>query len=134
MCQVIEQNHRFHLASFVLVKSLDECFSFLGWSCFGFEGFFVCLFGFFLYVQDHGIFLMDTDLIPPEYADQSVICPSIFISITCTNTHLKKVVSVSNTLLFALFLSRKRAKMIQKCAYFMFLLQIFMHSHCSAII
>lgn len=38
---------------------------------------------------------MDTDLIPPEYADQSVIFPSIFIYITCTNTHLEKLVSVS---------------------------------------
>lgn len=38
---------------------------------------------------------MDPDLILPEHSDQSFICPSIFIYIICTNTHLEKVVSVS---------------------------------------
>lgn len=61
VCQVIEQNHGFHLAGF----------------------------GLSFKVQDHGMFLMDTDLIPPEHADQSVICLSIFIYITCTNTWKK---------------------------------------------
>lgn len=51
--------------------------------------------GLSLNIQDHGIFLMDTALIPSEDADQSLICPSIFIYIICTNTHLEKVVSVS---------------------------------------
>lgn len=45
----------FHLASFVTVKVF----------CFVFK------------VQDHGKFLMGTDLIPTEHADQGIICPSI---------------------------------------------------------
>lgn len=59
VCQVVEQNHGFHLASFVLVRSLGGCFSFLGGSCFGFEEFFFCLFVWFVFKHTGSLNISD---------------------------------------------------------------------------